>query len=115
MGVVRAGQGRAAKEPPPSGNPGRESSKTRGGLSATVLPAESSASAGRGLTYQRPLERVWGEKSGGNVRLMGTIVIKIRRKLGDDADSPTYDHDAPIPNDGPMHDWSVAKRYRRFP
>ena len=36
------------------------------------------------------LERVWGEKSSGDVRPMRTIVSKLRRKLGDDADNPTY-------------------------
>ena len=52
--------------------------------------AELSANAGRVLTYERLLERVWGEKSDGDVRPMRTIVNKLRRKLGDDADNPTY-------------------------
>ena len=46
--------------------------------------------AGRLLTYEHLLERVWGEKSSGDVRPMRTIVSKLRRKLGDDADNPTY-------------------------
>ena len=54
------------------------------------LLAELSANAGRLLTYEHLLERVWGEKSSGDVRPMRTIVSKLRRKLGDDADSPTY-------------------------
>ena len=54
------------------------------------LIAELSANAGRLLTYEHLLERVWGEKSGGDVRPMRTIVSKLRRKLGDDADNPTY-------------------------
>ena len=54
------------------------------------LLAELSANAGRLLTYENLLERVWGEKSSGDVRPMRTIVSKLRRKLGDDADSPTY-------------------------
>ena len=54
------------------------------------LLAELSANAGRLLTYEHLLERVWGEKSGGDVRPMRTIVSKLRRKLGDDADNPTY-------------------------
>ena len=54
------------------------------------LLAELSANAGRLLTYERLLERVWGEKSSGDVRPMRTIVSKLRRKLGDDADNPTY-------------------------
>ena len=54
------------------------------------LLAELSANAGRLSTYEHLLERVWGEKSGGDVRPMRTIVSKLRRKLGDDADNPTY-------------------------
>ena len=52
--------------------------------------AELSANAGRVLTYERLLGRVWGEQSDGDVRPMRTIVGKLRRKLGDDADNPTY-------------------------
>ena len=54
------------------------------------LLAQLSANAGRLLTYEHLLERVWGEKSSGDVRPMRTIVSKLRRKLGDDADNPTY-------------------------
>ena len=54
------------------------------------LLAELSANAGRLLTYEHLLERVWAEKSSGDVRPMRTIVSKLRRKLGDDADNPTY-------------------------
>ena len=54
------------------------------------LLAELSANAGRMLTYEHLLERVWGEKSSGDVRPMRTIVSKLRRKLGDDADNPAY-------------------------
>ena len=52
--------------------------------------AELSANAGRVLTYEHLLERVWGEKSSGDVRPMRTIVSKLRRKLGEDADNPAY-------------------------
>ena len=52
--------------------------------------AELSANAGRVLTYESLLGRVWGEKSDGDVRPMRTIVNKLRRKLGDDAANPTY-------------------------
>ena len=52
------------------------------------LLAELSSNAGRLLTYEHLLERVWGEKSSGDVRPMRTIVSKLRRKLGDDADNP---------------------------
>ena len=54
------------------------------------LLTELSANAGRLLTYEHLLERVWGEKSSGDVRPMRTIVSKLRRKLGDDADNPAY-------------------------
>ena len=54
------------------------------------LLAELSANAGRLLTYEHLLERVLGEKSSGDVRPMRTIVSKLRRKLGDDADNPIY-------------------------
>ena len=52
--------------------------------------AELSANAGRVLTYDHLLDRVWGGKSGDDVRPMRTIVNKLRRKLGDAADNPTY-------------------------
>ena len=51
--------------------------------------AELSASAGRVLTYQHLLETVWGEKGGGMIP-MRTIVGKLRSKLGDADDNPTY-------------------------
>ena len=51
---------------------------------------ELSANAGRVLTYEHLLERVWGGKSSGDVRPMRTIVSKPRRKIGDAADNPTY-------------------------
>ena len=53
--------------------------------------AELSAEAGRLLTYQRLLDRVWERKEGdGDVRPIRTIVGKLRRKLGDDANHPKY-------------------------
>ena len=54
------------------------------------LLAELSASAGRVLTYEHLLARVWGTRDQDDVRPMRTIVSKLRRKLGDDADNPTY-------------------------
>ena len=54
------------------------------------LLAELAANAGKVLTYEHLLERVWGGNSGSDVRPMRTIVSKLRRKLGDDADNPTY-------------------------
>ena len=54
------------------------------------LLAELSANAGRLLTYEHLLERVWGKRGSGDVRPMRTIVSKLRRKLGDDPDNPIY-------------------------
>ena len=51
---------------------------------------ELSANAGRVVTQERLLQRVWGERSDGDVRPMRTIVSRLRRKLGDDANNPTY-------------------------
>ena len=54
------------------------------------LLAELTANAGRALTYERLLHRVWGGKGNDDVRPLRTIVGKLRRKLGDDADCPTF-------------------------
>ena len=54
------------------------------------LLAELSASAGRVLTYEHLLDQVWRERSGDDLRPMRTIVRRLRIKLGDDADNPTY-------------------------
>ena len=52
--------------------------------------AELAAHAGRVLTYEHLLERVWRDRGDGGVRPMRTMVSKLRRKLGDDAGNPTY-------------------------
>ena len=52
--------------------------------------AELAAHAGRAVTHERLLERVWGDRVGGSLRPLRTMVGKLRRKLGDDADNPTY-------------------------
>ena len=54
------------------------------------LLAELAANAGRVLTYERLLERVWGSRGASDLRPMRAIVSKLRRRLGDDADRPTY-------------------------
>ena len=51
--------------------------------------AELSANAGRVLTYERLLDRVWGGKDD-DLRPMRTIVGRLRSKLKDDAGIPTY-------------------------
>ena len=52
--------------------------------------AELSANAGTSLTYKLLLDRVWGQRDSGNVRSLRTIVNKLRRKLNDNANDPTY-------------------------
>ncbi len=52
--------------------------------------AELAANAGRALTYEHLLQRVWGPVNNGDVRPMRTVVNTLRRKLGDNADLPTY-------------------------
>ena len=54
------------------------------------LLAELSAHAGSVLTYQHLLARVWRDKNKGDVRPVRSMMNKLRRKLGDDADNPTY-------------------------
>ena len=52
--------------------------------------AELAAHAGRVVTHEHLLERVWGERGSGSLRPLRTMVGKLRRKLGDDAEHPTY-------------------------
>ena len=69
---------------------------TLGGSPVPLLPleyrllAELAANAGRVLTYEHLLERVWAGKGSGGLSPMRNIVNKLRAKLGDDANSPTY-------------------------
>ena len=54
------------------------------------LLRELSVNAGRVLTHDDLLRRVWGSQSGGDARLVRAFVKKLRRKLGDDANNPVY-------------------------
>ncbi len=54
------------------------------------LLAELSANAGRIVTYEVLMERIWTDKDAGDIRPMRTTLSKLRRKLGDDAEQPTY-------------------------
>ena len=54
------------------------------------LLLELSANAGRVLTYDRLLRRVWGLRRSGDSRRVRTAAKQLRRKLGDDANNPTY-------------------------
>ncbi|MDE2809780.1 MAG: ATP-binding protein [Gemmatimonadota bacterium] len=51
---------------------------------------ELSVNAGRVLTHDQLLRRVWGLTNTGDVRVIRTLVRRLRRKLNDDASSPTY-------------------------
>ena len=51
---------------------------------------ELSVNAGKVLTYSHLLQRVWGLMRHGDLRPMRTVVRNLRRKLGDDANNPTY-------------------------
>ena len=52
--------------------------------------AELAANGGRVLTYEHLLRRVWRRAGDADVRPMRTVVRSLRRKLGDDAEDPTY-------------------------
>ena len=49
-----------------------------------------SLNAGRVLTYEVLLRRVWARREGGDRKLVRVFVKQLRRKLGDDADDPAY-------------------------
>ena len=51
---------------------------------------ELSANAGRVMTYDRLLQRVWGLRSSGDSRRVRTTAKQLRRKPGDNANNPTY-------------------------
>ena len=61
-------------------------------LSATEfkLLFELSINAGRVLTHDQILQRVWGPGYSGEVHLVRVFVGNLRRKLGDDARKPKY-------------------------
>ena len=52
--------------------------------------AELSANAGRIITHEQLLQRVWGQDASGGSGPVRAIVKRLRRKLGDDAGDPTY-------------------------
>ena len=52
--------------------------------------SELSVNAGRALTHDQLLRRVWGLTNAGDVRVIRTLVRQLRGKLGDDARSSTY-------------------------
>ena len=54
------------------------------------LLQELSNNAGRVLTQERLLRRVWGPEYPDDPRLLRTFIRSLRSKLGDNARSPTY-------------------------
>ena len=54
------------------------------------LLQELSNNAGRTLTQERLLRRVWGPEYPDDPRLLYTFIRSLRSKLGDNARSPTY-------------------------
>ena len=51
---------------------------------------ELSVNGGRVLTHEQLLRGVWGLTNSGDVRVIRSLVMRLRRKLDDDASSPTY-------------------------
>ena len=66
-------------------------------LSATEykLLFELSISAGRVLTHEQILQRVWGATYSGDVQLLRATMRNLRSKLGDDASNPKYIYTEP--------------------
>ena len=54
------------------------------------LLSELSTNAGRVLTHEQILQRVWGRTRTGDARVIRTHLMRLRRKLGEDAASPKY-------------------------
>ena len=61
-------------------------------LSATEykLIYELSTNAGRVMTHDQILQRVWGSGYSGSVQLLRATMRNLRHKLGDDANNPQY-------------------------
>ena len=61
-------------------------------LTATeyALLFELSTNAGRVVTHEQLLQRVWGPGNSGDAGLARTVVQRLRRKFGDDARDPKY-------------------------
>ena len=59
------------------------------------LLVELTVHAGRALTHEELLQRVWGPGHSGRPGAVRTVVKNVRRKLGEDADAPTWIFSAP--------------------
>ena len=69
------------------------------------LLVELSVHAGVILTHEHLLQKVWRKRSGGDTRPIRAAIKSPRRKLGDDADNPTYIFNEPI-------EWGTGSRWR---
>ena len=54
------------------------------------LLAVLSTEAGRVVPHDRLLRRVWSRQKPGNLRVLRTHLMRLRRKLGEDAENPKY-------------------------
>ena len=54
------------------------------------LLVELSREAGRVVAHDRLLRRVWGPGKPGNMRVLRTHMMRLRRKLGEDGENPRY-------------------------
>ena len=55
-----------------------------------ALLVELSVSGGRVVPHDYLLQRVWGAQKPGSVRTLRTHLVRLRRKLGEDAEHPSY-------------------------
>jgi len=51
---------------------------------------ELSVNAGRVLTHDQLLRRVWGPRKSGDIRALRTHLRRLRQKLGEDGNNPTW-------------------------
>ena len=54
------------------------------------LLAEFAVNAGRVVTHEDLLHRVWGPTNPGSPRVIRTQLMRLRQKLGEDGENPTY-------------------------
>ena len=54
------------------------------------LLAELAVNAGRVVTHEELLQRVWGPANPGNPRTIRTHLMRLRQKLGEDGENPVY-------------------------
>ena len=54
------------------------------------LVFELSINAGRVLSHEQLLDRVWDARSPGNSQVLRAFIKSLRRKLGDDVRNPRY-------------------------